>query len=62
MQVGDLVIHKNYKGSIGFIVNKATWPRPNETVFEVMWFHHFYDTGCISPVYEFEIRGVYASR
>ena len=54
MKVGDLVIHKKYAGSTGFVLNRATWTVEN--VFEVIWFYHYYDTGRKSPVYDWEVE------
>ena len=56
MKVGDLVAHKKYDGSIGFITHRCTWTC--EPVWAVMWFYHYYDTGHVSPVYEWEVEVV----
>ena len=53
MKTGDLVAHKDYDGSIGLVLNRATWTC--EPVYEVMWFKHYYDTGMKSPVYDWEV-------
>ena len=54
MKKGDLVAHKDYDGSIGLVLNRATWTC--ESVYEVMWFKHYYDTGMKSPVYDWEVE------
>ena len=59
MKVGDLVTHREYKGSIGFVLQKKWW---NQHVYEVMWFKHYYDTGMKSPVYDWEVEVINESR
>ena len=54
MKIGDLVLHKKFKGSIGFVLNRASWTW--EPVYEVWWFKHYYDTGRKSPVYDWEVE------
>ena len=54
MKVGDLVLHKRFKGSIGLVLNRVAWTC--EPVYEVMWFKHYYDTGQKSPVYKWEVE------
>jgi hypothetical protein len=60
MKVGDLVTNKRFKGSIGFVLNRATWTC--EPVYEVMWLYHYYDTGMKSPVYDWEVEVIDESR
>jgi len=60
MKKGSLVLHKHFKGSIGFVLNRVTWTC--EPVYEVMWFKHYYDTGKKSPVYEWEVEVINESR
>ena len=60
MKMGNLVIHKKFKGSIGFVLNRATWSR--EPIYEVWWLKHYYDTGRKSPVYMWEVEVIDESR
>ena len=60
MKIGDLVLHKSFKGAIGFVVNRATWTC--EPVWLVYWIYHYYDTSCVSPVYDWEIEAIDESR
>jgi hypothetical protein len=60
VKVGDLVLHKKFKGSIGLVLNRVTWSR--EPIYEVMWFKHYYDTGKKSPVYKWEVEIINESR
>ena len=55
MKIGDLVEHKDYKGSIGVVKHRCTWAREDEVVWAVYWFHHYYDTGHVSPIYDWEV-------
>ena len=57
MKVGDLVTHKYYDGSIGVVVSSRIG-----NAWRVMWFKHYYDTGFVSPVYEFEVEVINESR
>ena len=54
MKIGSLVLHKRFEGSIGFVLNRATWTC--ESVYEVMWFKHYYDTGKKYPVYDWAVE------
>ena len=56
MQKGDLVAHKKYKGSIGFVTHRCTWTC--EPVWAVYWFYHYHDTGHVSPIYDWEVEPV----
>ncbi len=60
MKVGDLVTNKRFKGSIGFVLNRATWTC--ESVYEIMWFKHYYDTGMKAPVYDWEVEVINEDR
>ena len=60
MNVGDLVVHKNYDGSIGVIKHRCTWTC--EIVWAVYWFYHYYDTGHVSPIYDWEVEVVNGNR
>ena len=60
MKIGDLVTNKRFKGSIGFVLNRATWTC--EPVYAVMWLYHYYDTGMKSPVYDWEVEVINESR
>ena len=60
MKAGDLVIHKRFVGSIGFVLNRATWTI--EPIFEVFWFKHYYDTNRASHVYDWEVEVIRESR
>lgn len=60
MKIGSLVLHKRFEGSIGFVLNRATWTC--ESVYEVMWFKHYYDTGKKSPVYDWEVEVIHEDR
>ena len=58
MQKGDLVVHKKFDGSIGVVKHRCTWARKDEVVWAVYWFYHYYDTGRVSPVYDWEVEVV----
>ena len=59
MQKGDLVAHKNYKGSIGVVKHRCTWSKnTGENIWAVYWFNHLYDTGQVSPIYDWEVEVV----
>ena len=59
MKVGDLVEHKDYKGSIGVVKHRCTWAKnTGENIWAVFWFHHYYDTRHVSPVYDWEVVAV----
>lgn len=60
MKVGDLVTNKRFKGSIGFVLNRAWWTC--EPVYEVWWLYHYYDTGMKSPVYDWEVEVINEDR
>lgn len=60
MKVGDLVTNKRFKGSIGFVLNRATWTC--ESVYEIIWFKHYHYTGMKAPVYDWEVEVINEDR